>query len=221
MIFTWLPPIVFAGMPSPQLVVTELGKRRLEEISFFVLCFFLGAAVFRLLWNLVQKDIPWWPRLSYRGTLGLLCVWGCLLTVVLSLISGARELMTPAAWRPTGITYQVAPGGESEIVDLNQREERSSRLETLRKMLWKYAAEHQGEFPSKAEELKTIPDSYWIAVPGTRLKYIYTPVATALGEFSPLVTEPEFFDDGQLVLKRNGEVISTKRVLEMVKEAQP
>ncbi|MDB5336377.1 MAG: hypothetical protein JWN70_1996, partial [Planctomycetaceae bacterium] len=202
----WLPSIVFAGMPSPELVVTELGKRRLEEISFFVVCFFLGAAVFRLLWNLVQKDIPWWPRLSYRGTLGLLCVWGCLLTVVLSLISGARELMTPAAWRPKGITYQVSPGGESEIADLNLRGERFRRLENLRAMLWKYAAEHRGEFPIKDAELKAIPDSFWIAVPGTHLKYVYTPAATELGELSPLVMEPEFFDDGQLVLKRNGEV---------------
>lgn len=120
----WLSPIIFAGMPSPQLVVTELGKRRLEEISFFVLCFLLGAAVFRLLWNLVQKDVSWWPRLTYRGTLALLCVWGCLLTVVLSLISGARELMTPAAWSPKGVTYQVETDAESEIADTNARDER-------------------------------------------------------------------------------------------------
>ena len=32
-------------------------------------------------------------------------VWGSLFVLVLTMISGARELMTPGAWKKDGITY--------------------------------------------------------------------------------------------------------------------
>ena len=47
------------------------------------------------------------PRLSYSKALAMVVLWGLLFVVVLTMISGARELMTPGAWKKNGITYSV------------------------------------------------------------------------------------------------------------------
>lgn len=215
------PTVVIAGMPSPQLVLTELGKRRFEEVSFFLLVFLLGAVCFRWLWNSLQHDFPWWPRLSYRGTLGLLCVWGCLLTVVLSLISGARELMTPAAWTPSGITYKVASRNGPTAADAAQLRERESRLHSLRAVLLQYADQHSRKFPQTKEELASISAQFWIAVPEAQLKYIYDPAPNSSGHQSPLAIEPEFYDGGQLLLMKDGTVSLRKSVATESQEEKP
>jgi hypothetical protein len=211
-------PVLIAGMPSPALIVTELGRRRLEEVSFFVVCFLLGAALFRLLWNRVQLDFAWWPRLTYFGTLGLLCVWGCLLTVVLSLISGARELMTPAAWKPNGVTYKVAATDPAQDAQQAIRRERQFRIETLKTLLMRYAATHNQRFPSIDSDLAMIPESFWIAVPDCQLKYVYAPHPSMPSGTSPLVTEPQYYDDGHFVLYRNGDLAFIEQIRPVLQE---
>ncbi len=42
-------------------------------------------------------------------------IWGLLFVLVLTMISGARELMTPGAWEKEGFTYVLA--GEAENHD--------------------------------------------------------------------------------------------------------
>jgi hypothetical protein len=34
-------------------------------------------------------------------------LWGLLFIIVLTMISGARELMTPGAWEKQGVTYRL------------------------------------------------------------------------------------------------------------------
>ena len=37
-------------------------------------------------------------------------LWGLLFMLVLTMISGARELLTPGAWEKKGATYQLKAG---------------------------------------------------------------------------------------------------------------
>src|SRR5205085_167515 len=107
------PSAALAGMPSTgtaasTTVMHGLPIERLQALSFFLAGFLLSAFVVRWLWNGLAKDVPWLPRLSFVGSLGLVALWGMLFILVLTMISGARELMTPGAWEPDGITSRLA-----------------------------------------------------------------------------------------------------------------
>lgn len=95
-------------MPPP-VRLAELARLRLETISFFLLVLFLSALGVKWVWNSLRGDFPRLPRLSYGKALGLVGLWGLLFVVVLAMISGARELMTPGAWeRKEGeVTYKL------------------------------------------------------------------------------------------------------------------
>ena len=109
------PIPALAGMPAPLPAdperVLRLGDSpiaRLQAISFFLLVFLMSALAFRAIWNYVRRDFPTLPRLSYgRAVAGVFLV-GLLFVIVLTMISGARELMTPGAWRKQGATYKLA-----------------------------------------------------------------------------------------------------------------
>jgi hypothetical protein len=59
------------------------------------------------IWNALRTDFPRLPRLSYFKGLGLVFLWGLLFLLVLTMISGARELMTPGAWEKKGLLYEL------------------------------------------------------------------------------------------------------------------
>jgi len=100
-----IPAVAYAGMPSINL--TDLGRMRLNAISFFVGGFLVSAWGIQLLWNLLQRDFPRLPRLTFKAAAGVVFLWGMLFVLVLTMISGARELMTPGAWEivPTSLTH--------------------------------------------------------------------------------------------------------------------
>jgi hypothetical protein len=108
-------------MPTPLpidvprfLRVNDTAYERFQAISFFLMAFLACAAVVMLLWNYVRRDFPALPRLSFgKATAGLL-LWGLLFVIVLTMISGARELMTPGAWEPDGVTYRLREKDKSE-----------------------------------------------------------------------------------------------------------
>ena len=95
-----------AGMPSAtladvrrELSLANLPRMRLETISFFLLGLIVCSLVIRMIWNGLREDFPSLPRLSVAKAFGLVTIWGSLFVLVLTMISGARELMTPGAWR--------------------------------------------------------------------------------------------------------------------------
>jgi drug/metabolite transporter (DMT)-like permease len=116
-----------AGMPSvlPEdlptiLRLNEEPHQRLQVISFFLLAICLTAAAVMALWNVLARDFPRLPRLNFPKALSLVVLCGLLFVVVLTMISGARELMTPGAWKKSGITYTVdngTPASESAAPD--------------------------------------------------------------------------------------------------------
>jgi hypothetical protein len=68
----------------------------------------VAALVVQLAWNFARRDFDRLPRLSYPRALSVVVLWGLLFIVVLTMISGARELMTPGAWQKKGWTYELA-----------------------------------------------------------------------------------------------------------------
>ncbi len=104
----------WAGMPDTRLfdiakVVTlnENAEWRLKGVSFFLMGVLLSALAVQYLWNHLAKDFKFLPVMSYFKALGAVTLWGLLFVLVLTMISGARELMTPGAWKKRGSTYTL------------------------------------------------------------------------------------------------------------------
>jgi len=99
----------FAGMAGA-ITLREVAKLRLQSLSFFLMVLLVSAAVIRWIWNSLRKDFTRLPHLSYFKSLGLVLLWGLLFVLVLAMISGARELLTPGAWERNGATYRLKEG---------------------------------------------------------------------------------------------------------------
>ena len=100
------PTFARAGMPYPP-TLTDLSQLRVEAISFFMFVFLVSAFGVQRLWNQLRSGFPRLPKLTYGKAVGLVALWGLLFIVVLAMISGARELMTPGAWEKQGATYRL------------------------------------------------------------------------------------------------------------------
>ena len=97
-----------AGMPAP-FTLREMARLRIEAISFFLVILLASAKGVQWIWNGLRSSAANLPRLTYGKALGLVSLWGLLFIVVLAMISGARELMTPGAWERQGATYRLVP----------------------------------------------------------------------------------------------------------------
>lgn len=190
-------PRAQAGMPSVtladvkrELSLSNLTRLRLESISFFLLALMICAGVIQFLWNWLRKDFPILPRLSYPRACGLLVLWGFLFVLVLTMISGARELLTPGAWEKKGWTYELAEETSIE----RQISERVRNLERLHA-----EAEAQSGTPSSAAlaEVPGFPGAHYRVVESRRLGD-----DERLGLV--LVYEPEAVGTDRLVLLTNG-----------------
>lgn len=105
---------VFAGMPDvlPEdletyLRLNEEPHQRLQSISFFLLGIGIATVGVMALWNVLARDFRILPKLTFAKAFSLVVLWGLLFVIVLAMISGARELMTPGAWRKSGATYTL------------------------------------------------------------------------------------------------------------------
>lgn len=94
-----------AGMPS--LTLSDAANLRLSGISFFLLLLLVTAAGFQLVWNYLRRDFGRLPYLTYRMSLAAVLLLGLLFNIILLMIAGTRELMTPGAWEKSGITYKL------------------------------------------------------------------------------------------------------------------
>ena len=101
-----VPELAWAGMPS--VTLSDVARMRVQTISFFLMGLLGSAALVQLLWNFLRRDFTSLPRLNYWRALAVVVLWGLLFVVVLTMISGARELMTPGAWEKQGLTYKLA-----------------------------------------------------------------------------------------------------------------
>jgi len=199
-----LPATAHAGMPSVGL--TEVASMRLEAISLFLVGFLLSSAAIRWLWNWLAIDFVWLPRLSYAKACGLVGLWGLLFVIVLTMISGARELMTPGAWKKNGATYQLA----STAVEAGPRvatfSERFDRLRDLSHRLRKFAAVHDGNFPATEDESMLLPE-HWLVPHQGGLRYVYVAGRKTTDRDAPLVYEPSADGGKVLVATAAGDIL--------------
>jgi hypothetical protein len=202
----------------PTVNLSDLVRMRLQTISFFLVVLLLSAGFVRLIWNHLGKDFAFLPRLSYGKALGVVVLWGLLFVLVLTMISGARELMTPGAWKKDGATYKLAGAATPPVAAGPSDQERVYRLNALRNALWEYARAHGSQLPA-SREASGIAAEKW-QVPGpARLPYVYVGGQTADEGAAPLAYEPEVFGrqsyvlltDGSIRPMEHGEIISALR----------
>src|SRR5262245_37025689 len=101
-----------AGMTVYDL--NDVVRLRLEDISFFSLLLVASAFGVKLLWNSLAKDFSRLPKLSYLKALSLTALLGIGMLLVLVMISGARELLTPGAWHRQGSQYRPNDANSEE-----------------------------------------------------------------------------------------------------------
>ena len=183
---------------------------RVQAISFFLAVLLLSGWLVKGLWNFARRDFPKLPALTYGRALGLVGLWGLSFVIVLTMISGARELMTPGAWRKQGWTYKLSNASPPEATD--GRAARQRQLEQLRTALWQYAATHEGRLPVVSEP--SVEAALW-EIPGwPGLKFLAVPDRRAESTGRLYVFEPELDNDERLVLLTNG-FIGTMRSAEI------
>ena len=183
---------------------------RVQAISFFLAVLLLSGWLVKGLWNFARRDFPKLPALTFGRALGLVGLWGLSFVIVLTMISGARELMTPGAWRKQGWTYKLAGTSPSEATV--GRTARQRQLEQLRTALWQYAATHEGRLPVVSEP--SVEAALW-EIPGwPGLKFLAVPDRRAESTGRLFVFEPELDNDERLVLLTNG-FIGTMRSAEI------
>lgn len=197
------PAIASAGMPSVSF--TEVSRLRLEVISFFLVGLLLSAGALQLIWYWLRRDFTWLPRLGYFGSLGVVVLWGLLFVVVLTMISGARELMTPGAWEKDGATYKLSkPAEKSDVA--SPIVARSVQLLSLGNALRQWAERNDKQLPS-ADQAGEINDSLWSVpgLPGTR--YLYVPGATLADQRRIIAYEPQVNGGDALAVTAGGELV--------------
>ncbi len=96
---------VYAGMPA--ITLSDVTRLRFAGISFFAMLLLLVAFGIKYLWNYLRRDFARLPYLDYKKSLSLVILLGLLFNVVLLMISGTRELMTPGAWKKGEFVYQL------------------------------------------------------------------------------------------------------------------
>lgn len=196
------PAVALAGMPS--FLLSEVASLRFQAISFFLLVFLLVSLAVWALWNRLRRDVPRLPPLGFRAALALVFLWGLGFQLVLSMIAGGRELMTPGAWRKKGATHQLTetpPPSDKELASHARRQ----RLESLRVALWAYAAGHERRFPP-SDLGQDIPEEHWKVLGGSGMHFIYVSGQQADGPAAPLAYEPGIFGRERWVLFTDGDI---------------
>jgi hypothetical protein len=206
LLFVGHPNHALAGMPS--ITLSDLARMRFQTISFFLVVFLACSWVVRWLWNSARRDFPRLPYLTYRRAITLVALWGLLFLLVLTMISGARELMTPGAWKKEGFTYKLKDDlAPAKAAAIERETERRAALDRLRAALWTYARHHDGHFPS-GDSSPEIPGDTWRVPDPSGMNYVYIAGLLADQGDAPLVYEPAIFGKDRFVLLSSGKIVS-------------
>ena len=193
--FVAIPSETHAGMTVYGL--RDIYRLRLEEISFFLVLIPVCAFALKLLWNFAFKDVALIPRLRFVPALCMAVLFGLMTLLILTMISGIREILTPGAWRHQGTSYRLN--------DSAQEPARWRSLQQLRDALFHYAQTHAGRFPEH-DFAPEIPDKIWESPDQAGTHYIYVGGRTTNDLAAVIAFEPPAFGARRLVLKGSGEI---------------
>ncbi len=175
----------------------DIYRMRLEEISFFVVLLFACVFVVKFLWNHAFKDSARVPRLKFTQSLCLTTLFGLSTLLVLTMISGIREVLTPEAWRHQGTSYRLNAPTQEPV--------RRRSLEHLRSALLDYGRSHGGQFPPHDFGAE-IHSKLWESPDPDGTRYLYTGGLTTNDTERLLVIEPANFGDRRMGLKVSGQI---------------
>lgn len=218
-------PAAFAGMPSPLpsdvvrvLELNESAEHRIQAISFFLVGLLISTFVVRWLWNALRRDFKKLPHLTFGKSLVLVCIWGLLFVIVLTMISGARELMTPSAWKQDGLTYTLATDRSEEAEEL-ERLRREAAMLRLKNSLWDFA-DRDGSFPLSVTAAGNA--DIWKVPGGNGVEYLYFPNLTTDDARYLLACEPDLFQGPRFVLLSDGQVqtMTNDQVRELIQRGR-
>lgn len=198
-LFIWLVAggEAFAGMTV--ITLTDVARARIDSLSFFILTYLFISWVVKWIWNQLAKSFEILPRLKYLQALGVVFTTGLLFYVVLTMISGARELLTPGAWEKQGAGYRMRGESVAEV----SKEARAESLRNLQMAIWDYAKNHEGNAPGSP--LTTGIDSSLWSFPGGGL-YCLVPGVRPGGGRQILVYEPSSAGARRFVLLVDGTI---------------
>jgi len=175
--------------------LNDVVRLRLEDISFFTLLLLVCGLGIRFLWNYLAKDFSGWPKLTFGKAMSLTALLSLLMLLVLSMISGARELLTPGAWRRQGSAYRLNDPATEPL--------RRTSLEGLRAALQVYCQTRGGKYPEH-DFVPEIPDKVWQSPDSIGTRYIY--FGQPASPTSMVACEPMSFGDKRFVLLGNGQI---------------
>lgn len=177
--------------------LNDVVRLRLEDVSFFAFLLLLCSLGVKLVWNYVAKEMPALPRISFLRSLCLTGVLSLMMLLVLSMISGARELLTPGVWRRQGSAYRLNDPSTEAL--------RRQSMEFLRSALRNYSEQHGGKFPPH-DFVPEIPEKIWQSPDNAGTRYIYVAGLTKDSGTNVVACEPPSLGDTRYVLCANGEV---------------
>jgi len=192
-----------AGMPS--FALRDIYRLRFQELSFFIFLLIVCAVLFQVMWNYATKGFDSLPSLNFRRSLCLATLFGLLMLLILTMISGIREVLTPGAWRKQGSTYRLN--------DPAQQPARKRSIEHLRLALFDYARTHEGRFPPH-DFGREVPEKLWESPDQLGSHYVYSGGLTTNNTNSVLAFEPPNFGDQRFILLGSGEIslLSTDQI---------
>jgi hypothetical protein len=179
--------------------LNDVVRLRLEDISFFLLLLVVSAAGIRMLWNYLARDFARLPRLSFLKAFSLTVLLSLAILLVLVMISGAREVLTPGAWYRQGSHYRPN--------DIGNLEMRRQSMENLRAALVQYAAAHDQRYPPHSYVLD-IPEKLWQAPDMTGTRYVYIGGRSLNQSNDVVACEPLNFGETRFVLFGSGRIAS-------------
>jgi len=201
LVSVWLASTMTASAGMTVITLTDLAKSRLDALSFFIVLYLLISWVVKLLWNHLQKTFTALPKLDYKRALALVFLSGLLFYVVLTMISGAREVLTPGVWEKQGVGYRQrvegAPSGE-----LSKQLRREALLK-LKEQIWAYAEKNEGKAPA-GPFVDGIELDAW-KFPGGGLYCLMPDVKPGVGR-DVLIYEPSAAGPRRMVLLGDGSI---------------
>lgn len=191
------------------MTLDDVARMRLEAISFFIVAFLICAGLVQWGWNALRRDFQRLPTLTYGKALTMLGLWGLIFVLVLTMISGARELMTPGAWRKDGYTYKLNRDLSTSEAEQQMWEriesERWSKLAELKVALWAYAKSYDGQLPTDAAA-SGIADALWRTPEPSGIRYRYIGGRRVNEGVQLVVCEPSVFPSPRLGLTSDGQI---------------
>jgi hypothetical protein len=195
----WLSAIGRASAGMTVITLTDIARARIDALSFFLFTYLVISWVVKLIWNQLAKSFVSLPRLKYLQALGVVFMTGLMFYVVLTMISGARELLTPGAWEKQGAGYRLREDGPAPL----GKEERRQALRKVQEAIWDYAKAHGGNAPA-SPLVEGIDRALW-NFGGGGLYCLMPGVRPAVGR-EILVYEPSAAGGRRFVLLTDGSI---------------